>query len=206
MSAEVWFALVLAHVLGAMSPGPSLALILRNTLTGGRRHGVITGIGHGVGFGVYATLVATSLVAVLAVHPATNEVLRWVGIAVLVYLGTKILRHALTGPYDFSADDTAVHSSRAGFLQGFALAIFNPKILAWMLAVYAPFLHGGLSAGVLAAMVLMGMIVDGGWYVIVATVLSHSRWIKRLRRHAHHIDMAMGVVMFGFALLLLFRQ
>ena len=32
--------------LGAMSPGPSLAVVLRNTISGGRTQGVLTGIGH----------------------------------------------------------------------------------------------------------------------------------------------------------------
>jgi threonine/homoserine/homoserine lactone efflux protein len=41
-----------------MSPGPSLAVVLRNTMVGGRRQGVMTGIGHGIGFGVYAFLAA----------------------------------------------------------------------------------------------------------------------------------------------------
>lgn len=206
MSAEVWIALVLAHLLGAMSPGPSLALMLRNTLRGGRRLGVITGVGHGIGFGVYATLAATSLAAALALHPATGVVLKWAGIALLLYLGFTITRHALSGPYEFSDDDQSHGSSGAGFMQGFSLAIFNPKILAWMLAIYAPFLKQDLSAVTIAAMVIMGMVIDGGWYVLVALVLSHSKWIERLRVNAHHIDLAMGALMFLFAVFLFFSS
>ncbi len=44
----------LVCVMGAMSPGPSLAVVLRNTISGGRTQGVMTGIGHGIGFGIYA--------------------------------------------------------------------------------------------------------------------------------------------------------
>ena len=43
-------------VLGAMSPGPSLAVVLRNTVAGGRLRGVMTGLGHGIGFFLYALL------------------------------------------------------------------------------------------------------------------------------------------------------
>ena len=53
MNPEAWVALATVFVLGAMSPGPSRAVVLRNTMVGGRRQGVMTGIGHGIGFGIY---------------------------------------------------------------------------------------------------------------------------------------------------------
>ena len=37
------------YVLGAISPGPSLAVVIRNTISGGRTSGVMTGLGHGLG-------------------------------------------------------------------------------------------------------------------------------------------------------------
>ena len=55
----------LVCAMGAMSPGPSLAVVLRNTISGGRTQGVMTGIGHGIGFGIYAMLAVTGLSAVL---------------------------------------------------------------------------------------------------------------------------------------------
>jgi len=156
MTLQVWIALAAAHCLGAMSPGPSLALILRNT------------------------------------------------IALLVYLGFVIIRHAMTGPYSFADGNELKETAGTGFMQGFSLAIFNPKILAWMLAIYAPFLNQNLDALTIAAMVIMGMVIDGGWYVLVALVLSRGAWINRIRAHAHRIDLAMGVLMFLFAGFLLF--
>ena len=56
MGPEAWAALAVVFMLGAMSPGPSLAVILSNTISGGRRQGIATGLGHGIGFGIYAFL------------------------------------------------------------------------------------------------------------------------------------------------------
>ena len=50
--------------LGAVSPGPSLAVVVRNTFLGGRARGVACSIGHGLGFGLYA-FVVISLLTVL---------------------------------------------------------------------------------------------------------------------------------------------
>ena len=56
-------ALSFVCAMGAMSPGPSLAVVLRNTISGGRLQGIMPGIGHGVGFGVYALAAVTGLSA-----------------------------------------------------------------------------------------------------------------------------------------------
>ena len=54
--------------MGAMSPGPSLAVVLRNTISGGRLQGIMTGVGHGIGFGIYALIAVTGLSAILLAH------------------------------------------------------------------------------------------------------------------------------------------
>jgi threonine/homoserine/homoserine lactone efflux protein len=46
----------LACAAGAISPGPSLIVVIRNTIAGGRKQGVMTAIGHGIGLGLYALI------------------------------------------------------------------------------------------------------------------------------------------------------
>lgn len=204
MSPEEWLGLALVLILGAMSPGPSVAVVIRNTMSGGKRMGVATGVGHGIGFGIYAFSTAAGLSVALAAHPATEDVLRWGGMLLLIYLGFVFLRHARAGPSDATDDGEEDVSSqqRAGFVQGFLIALFNPKILAWMLAIYAPFIEPGASLQTLIGMGALGLAIDGTWYVSVATVLSDTGAVDYLRARAHLIDGAMGVLMFVFAGLL----
>ena len=56
-----WLQIALVCVLGAVSPGPSLAVVVRNTISGGKTQGVLTGIGHGIGLGLYAFIAITGL-------------------------------------------------------------------------------------------------------------------------------------------------
>ena len=69
MNITLWSHLVLICILGAMSPGPSLAVILRNTLSGGRKQGIMTGIGHGLGITFYAVVAVSGLVAIFNTTP-----------------------------------------------------------------------------------------------------------------------------------------
>jgi threonine/homoserine/homoserine lactone efflux protein len=200
---EAWLALTGAIVLGAVSPGPSLAVVLRNTLAGGRRQGVLTGLGHGVGFGIYAFFAAVGLASLLALHPATQGLLRWGGAALLAYLGYSFLKHAMAGPQPEAERDLHPPSSRQGFLQGLLIAVLNPKILAWMLAIFAPFIDASAGAPLLLGIAALGMLIDGAWYITVATVLSSGDRVERLRRVAHRIDAALGLLMLCFAALLI---
>ena len=189
-------------VLGAMSPGPSLAVVLRNTMVGGRRQGVMTGIGHGIGFGIYAFLAAAGIATALTLHESTETILKWGGIALLLWLGVNFLKASKGDPYESPGDDDHGPMGRAGFAQGFAIALLNPKILAWMMALYAPFIEADISIDTLFGMGLLGMAIDGTWYVTVATVLTRGDGVTKLRDQARRIDATMGVLMFVFAALI----
>ena len=202
MTPEAWAALATVFVLGAMSPGPSLAVVLRNTMVGGRRQGVMTGIGHGIGFGIYAFLAAAGIATALTLHESTEAILKWGGIALLLWLGINFLKASKGDPYESPGDDEHGPMGRAGFAQGFAIALLNPKILAWMMALYTPFIEADISIDTLFGMGLLGMAIDGTWYVTVATVLTRGDGVAKLRGQARRIDATMGVLMFVFAALI----
>ena len=84
MGPEEWAGLTLVFTLGAMSPGPSLAVVLRNTLAGGRQQGIMTGIGHGIGFGIYAFLAALGIATALSIHDSTEIILKTGGVVIPV--------------------------------------------------------------------------------------------------------------------------
>ena len=203
MEPSAWAALAIVFALGAMSPGPSLAVVLRNTMTGGRSQGIYTGIGHGSGFGIYAFLAALGIATALSANEHVEQVLRGGGVVILLWLGTTFLRHAMAERGD-EQDQAEQHapSDRIGFIQGFSIALLNPKIMAWMLALYSPFIEADFPMETLIGMGLLGMSIDGAWYVTVATVLTTGDRAERLKSNAHLIDGAMGVLMFLFAYIL----
>ena len=48
-------------LLGAMSPGPSMAVVIHNAIFKGRYNGILTAIGHGIGIAIYATFAVLGL-------------------------------------------------------------------------------------------------------------------------------------------------
>ena len=199
MTPEAWVALATVFCLGAMSPGPSLAVVLRNTLAGGRTQGVMTGVGHGIGFGIYAFLAAGAFATAISIHETAETGLKWAGVCILIWLGYTFLNHARKGPSKSLDEEHKEAMNKQGFIQGFSIALLNPKILAWMLALYTPFIEDNVSLETLLGMGALGMTIDGTWYVTVAMVLTTGGRVEKLRSISHIIDGAMGLLMFVFA-------
>ena len=199
MTPEAWVALATVFCLGAMSPGPSLAVVLRNTLAGGRTQGVMTGVGHGIGFGIYAFLAAGAFATAISIHETAETGLKWAGVCILIWLGYTFLNHARKGPSKSLDEEHKEAMNKQGFIQGFSIALLNPKILAWMLALYTPFIEDNVSLETLLGMGALGMTIDGTWYVTVAMVLTTGGRVEKLKSISHIIDGAMGLLMFVFA-------
>ena len=186
--------------MGAMSPGPSLAVVLRNTVSGGRTQGVMTGIGHGIGFGIYAFIAVMGLSALLLANEDFFNLLQWAGAAVLFWLAYNMLTYNPSGP-------AKEHEStgRKGFAEGFMIAFLNPKILVFLVAVFSQFIDPKMEDMDRFIMAFVAGIIDTVWYVLVAAVLSGTPVIDKLRSNAVIIDRSIGTVLLILAFMLVLR-
>jgi threonine/homoserine/homoserine lactone efflux protein len=191
-----WLTVALVCALGAASPGPSLAVVIRATLRGGRMEGVWTGIGHGLGVGIYALVAVGGLSLVLLNTPGLQRVIELLGAAYLAWMGVNTLR--LAGQRANEATPVGSPGKR-GFIDGFMIAFLNPKIAVFFLALLGPLLpeSAGITARSLVA--AMAMMIDGGWYVFVALMLATTGLADKLRHHAVAMDRVMACVLFGVA-------
>ena len=201
MPIEAWLALAGAFILGAMSPGPSLATVLRNSVVAGRRNGVLTGLGHGFGFGIYSFLAASGMITAISIHTATVDFLRLAGAIALIVLGYVFAKQSLSGSIKRTDTytDKNQFSAHSSFGQGFLIALLNPKIFVWMLAIYAPFINADLSMHILLAMALMGVCIDATWYVGVAIFMTAGDRAAKLGKASNKFSAAMALLMFIFA-------
>ena len=180
-------------ILGATSPGPSLAVVLRNTMIGGRSRGLACAVGHGIGFGFYAVSVVFGLVVIMENNPDVFTLMQIIGGLFLLYLGIGMIRSEAT---------VIVQSEgkREGFFEGFFIAFLNPKIAVFMLAVLSSVLDPSMSNDTKWIIAGMGMTIDTVWYVIVALLLSKSTILAKIERNQRSLNIATGVLMIGLAI------
>ncbi|WP_349921250.1 LysE family translocator [Aeromonas veronii] len=193
-----WLALAAVCFMGAISPGPSLALIIRNTVQGGQGHGVVTALGHGLGVGIYALITALGLSVLITQTPLLFDIIRYVGAAFLAWLGIKAL---LAKPASGSAEEDA-HAvrGRQGVFEGFMVAFLNPQLAIFFIALFSQFVHADTGWWEGGIMMLTAGGIDAIWYVLVALVLSRGPVLAWLKAKSFVIDKVSGLVLLGLAL------
>ncbi|EHK5440299.1 LysE family translocator [Aeromonas hydrophila] len=198
MELTSWLALAAICVMGAISPGPSLALIIRNTVQGGQGHGVATALGHGFGVGIYALITALGLAILITQTPLLFDVIRYGGAAFLAWLGVKAL---LAKPAKGEASEE-VHQlrGRQGAFEGFMVAFLNPQLAVFFIALFSQFVHADTGWREGGIMMLTAGGIDAVWYVLVAMVLSRGPVLAWLKAKSFVIDKVSGLVLLGLAL------
>jgi len=194
-----WLQFATVCVAGAMSPGPSLALIIRNSITINRFAGFMTAVGHGLGMGVYAVFAVTGLSIILTANELLFQLIQVVGILFLLYLGFQFL-FTKKKELDKFNEQRSINS----FLQGFSIAIFNPKILIWFSAVFSQFVKIDASFFSHSILVITASIIDGAWYIIVVLVVTSYGMNNFFQKRQSIIQKMSGciLILIGFLLII----
>ncbi|MCM0612867.1 LysE family translocator [Marinobacter sediminum] len=195
MTFATWLTVVTICALGAMSPGPSLAIVLKQTLTGGRCHGMTTAITHGLGVGLYAFLSILGLAAIITASPVAFSVLQWGGALYLAWLGLKGLMAKQSGDSELPDAPTTASAARDGFL----IAFLNPKIAVFFLALFSQVVGTDTSMLAKFGYATTAMVIDGTWYLIVAWLFSNPRWLEQLKHKAIWFERIFGAFLVGLA-------
>ena len=87
MTLIFWFQFAAVCIAGAMSPGPSLALIIRNSTKYNRLGGIMSAVGHGLGMGVYAIFAITGLSIIILTNMYIFKSIQIIGIIFLFFYG-----------------------------------------------------------------------------------------------------------------------
>ena len=169
MSLFVWFQFALVCIVGAMSPGPSLALVIRNNISYNRLAGIMTSIGHGLGIAVYATMAVFSLGIILQTNESLFLVIQVLGLLFLFFLG--ILFIFQKEPKEIINENKNQNQINS-FFQGFLIAIINPKILIWFTAIYSQFISAEANITFNLILISTASIIDAIWYIIVSIIIT----------------------------------
>ena len=194
---EAIFAAGTFFFLGAISPGPSVMVVIRNTIIGGRTQGVACAIGHGIGFGIYAGSAVFGLIVLLENAPDVFLILQLIGVGLLIWYGFLMWNDDVNLDEDSQFENTKI--KRQGFMEGFAIAFFNPKIALFLVAILAQVLEPGMGMGTKLAIGLLGMSIDMGWYLIVALALTGTGAVDWLRTRGQLIYRITAVALWLFA-------
>ena len=198
MTLATWISFLAICCLGAMSPGPSLAVVLRQTVNNGRLHGVVASWFHAAGVGLWAVATVSGLAVIVEQSHELYVVITWAGAAYLGWLGIKALK---AGP---AAALTVEKSEKVSFwqagMEGAFISFLNPKLAIFFIALFSQFISKNASTMEQVTMVATATLVDGLWYTLVAVVLSHGPILGALQARSVLINRLTGGMLILLAL------
>jgi threonine/homoserine/homoserine lactone efflux protein len=195
----------LASTLLILAPGPDSMLVMRNTMRGGRRSGLITACGTMSGLTVWAVAAALGLTALLRVSHVGYDVLRFAGAAYLIWLGAGSLGLIRRKRAAHTAAERPLPGSPPGraraYLNGLLSNLFNPKISVFFMAFLPAFIPAHAAATQFSLVLGLWFIAETGlWLAIVAWLADRgARWLRRtaVQRWLQGVT---GIVLIGFGI------
>ncbi|WP_244458392.1 LysE family translocator [Roseomonas fluvialis] len=196
---------LIACLVLVVTPGPDMAFVLGQTLSGGARRGWAATAGVYAGVGVHIVLAALGVAALVAANPALFTALRIAGALYLLWLGAQAIRAAWRGPAADSAAEPAAISLSAAFRQGFVTNLLNPKVGLFFLAFVPLFVDPGRSPAWVQMLILGPLLPAIALPFYALLIPAAARIAGRLRASSagRWLDGAAGTLFVGLGVRML---
>jgi RhtB (resistance to homoserine/threonine) family protein len=195
----IFIAAVVALVL---MPGPDAMYILGRSVTQGAKAGVLSGLGTMAGLVVHISAAALGLSAILATSAHAFTVVKWAGVAYLLYLGIR----TFFDKSGFAAPDEQNGKHRSGqalFWQGMLTNLLNPKVALFFMAFLPQFVEPTAPSKVAAFFFLGAFVLVIGliWKMTLALLSARiTRALRKSKGFSRFAHRAMGAILVGLGL------
>ncbi len=183
------------HLLAAAAPGPDFILVSQQTLSNGKRAGLLCSLGIALGLSVHILYSSLGLAALIANSSSALWSIKLLGGCYLIYLGISGLR-ARAGNHQTEQLTTATESSALKTIGlGFLCNALNPKAPIYFVSLFTIFLSQDTPAQHLLIYGLWMMVLQLAWFSFLTLLLSRPLVTSKFQRMGHWIDRVAGGAM-----------
>jgi threonine/homoserine/homoserine lactone efflux protein len=187
-----------------VTPGQDTALVIRNTLVGGRRSGIFTALGVSGGQACWTVAASAGIAALLSASEPAFLALRLVGAAYLVFLGMQALVGALRrsgSSHILGSGSSGGLGPKVAFRQGLISNLGNPKMAVFFTSLLPQFADGG--EGSFVAFLLLGLLFCSmtlAWLAAYAAAVARAGDFLRRPKIRRAIEAVTGTVLVALGL------
>jgi RhtB (resistance to homoserine/threonine) family protein len=206
---QIWhefFIVAGLHALAVASPGPDFAIVVKQSVSHGRKVGVVTAWGVGTGILIHVTYSLLGIGLIIRNSETLFMVLKWLAGGYLFYLGWQALRAT---PGQEQALEILVEQqqgSMKAFRTGFLTNGLNPKATLFFVALFTAVISPHTPWWAQALYGVYMALATALWFTLVATVFSNKRVRNGFERLGHWFDRLMGLALIGLAVKLFTAQ
>ena len=200
MSTIIFLQIFFVCLLGAMSPGPSMVVVINNAIFKNRYHGILTSIGHGIGIGIYAFFAVLGIGIAIETNLFLFNGIKILSVIFLIFLGIK----SIINKTKLDFDKKNIRKEEAtSFLQGFSISILNPKIFIWFVAIYSQFMSLDNDIIFNSYLVLTAGFVDAAWYIFLTLLVTSNLALEFVKNKIAKLQKFLGIIFIALGLAIL---
>ena len=196
------------HLLAVASPGPDFAIVLKHSISFGRRAAIITSIGVGVGILIHVGYSLLGIGILIKTTPLIFQVFSYIAAMYLLYLGLEAIRSSapkhLNNVNDESdeSDEKTVHiiSDNKAFMVGFLTNGLNPKATLFFLSVFSVAISTETPNAIKLGYGLYLAMATGIWFCVLSLFLSSRKVRLYIGKKGYWFDRVMGIVLILLAI------
>lgn len=191
------------HLLAAASPGPDFVLVSQQTLSNGKKAGLMCSIGIALGLSIHILYSAFGLAVIIANSSSALWAVKILGGSYLIYLGVKGLRTLPHSNNEEYKGKIKRHSSRKSIGVGFLCNVLNPKAPIYFVSLFTLVLSPEMPLYQIGIYGIWMMLIQLAWFSAVVTLLSKPSINKRFKLLGHWIDRILGgaMIALGFKII-----
>ncbi|MHB8121319.1 MAG: LysE family translocator [Desulfuromonadaceae bacterium] len=205
MHLSEWLTVLIIGWFVVITPGPNMAIVIRNSIVHSRSAGVYTAGGLAFGNLIHITYCLVGIGFLISKSILLFNIVKWLGAAYLIYLGIKSLRaqpHPSLNHANVNPSFSALSALRTGFLTD----LLNPKATLFFLALFTQIIRPGTP---LLAQIVYGItivVLEFGCFAILAAIIGHHSVRQRVETVSHWIERVTGIVLIALGVRVAFVE
>jgi RhtB (resistance to homoserine/threonine) family protein len=201
-----------AHLLAVASPGPDFAIVLRQSITHGRKTAIWTSLGVGSGISVHVGYSLLGIGLLISQSQVWFDVVKYIGAAYLAWIGGHALLAKPAGAdradpgNPLAAKSEPTPETHGAFMTGFLVNVLNPKAALFFIALFSVGINPHTPRLIQAGYGLWMVLATAGWFVLVSLFFTREAVRRNFLRFGHWFERVMGVLLLALAVRLAFAS
>ncbi len=189
-----------ALLLALASPGPDFAMIVKQSITYGKRSSIIASIGIGLGISVHIIYSVLGIGLIISKSIVLFSIIKYIGAAYLIYIGYKSLKSKGLKLEVGDSITNQTMSDKKSFFIGFLCNALNPKATLFFLSIFTVVVDINTPLYVQSLYGVFCIFATMFWFVGVSVFLSQKKVRKFFNSFGHFFDKTVGVVLIALGL------
>jgi len=189
-----------ALLLALLSPGPDFAMILKQSITYGKRSSVIASLGVGLGISVHIVYTLLGIGFIISQSIVLFSIIKYLGAAYLIYIGFQSLKSGGMKLKKQENNNYRDISDKKSFVLGFLCNALNPKATLFFISMFTVVISPTTPMSVQIFYGIFAMLATTLWFVTLSLVLSKDKVRKFFNSFGKLFDKTVGAVLISMGI------